>query len=54
MKDNLLFDFTVDKPTKTVFVNFLPAFPLYGMLLPNKKFWINGGHLNPGPQKQKL
>ena len=21
MKDNLLFDFTVDKPTKTVFVN---------------------------------
>ncbi len=56
MKNNLLFDFTVDKTTKTVFVNreFAAGLSLYGMLLPNKKFLTNGGHLSLGHQKQNL
>ena len=56
LSDSYRNDFTVDKSTKTVFItgNLMQSFRWYGMLLPNPKFLTNGGHLNPGPQKQKL
>ena len=55
MNNNLLFDFTVDKTTKTVLCKqriCMPTFRWYGMLLPNKKFLTNGWLLNRGNQKQ--
>jgi hypothetical protein len=54
--NNLLFDFTVDKATKTVFItrNLMPTFRWYGMLLPKQKSLTNGWHLNLGYQKQNL
>jgi len=50
MKTSLLFDFTVTNKQKRYCKtgNWMPAFRWYGMLLPNKKFLTNGGHLNPG------
>ena len=32
----------------------MPNFRWYGMLLPNRKFLTNGGHLNPGLSKTKF
>ena len=56
MKTDLLFDFTVDKATKTVLVTreFDAGLSLDGMLLPNRKFLTNGGRLNPIHQKQNI
>ena len=56
MKNNLLFDFTVDKTTKTVFVNreFAASLSLVWDAFTKQEFLTNGGHLNPGHQKQNL
>jgi len=56
MKNNLLFDFTIDKIAKTVFVNreFAADLSLVWDAFTNKKFLTNGAHLNLGHQKQNL
>jgi hypothetical protein len=53
MKNSLLVDFTVDKPTKTVFINreFAANLSLVWEAFTKKKFLTNGGHRNPRPQK---
>ena len=54
--NHLLFDFTVDKATKTIFMitEFDAAFRWCGLLLPTQKFLTNGWHLNPGYRKQNI
>ena len=56
MINNLLFDFTVDKATKTVTIvrEFAAELPLVWMHIQNRKFLTNGGHPNHGYQKQNL
>lgn len=56
MKNSLLFDFTVDKSTNTVFVkkNLLPNWFWFGTHLLKRKFLTNGGHQNPGFPKQSI
>ena len=56
MINNLLFDFTVDKATKTVFITreFDADLSLVWDAFTNKKFLTNGAHLNLGHQKQNL
>jgi len=48
MTTDLLFDFKVDKSTKTISISgsLIPGFHRYGMLLPKKNFWTNGLHLS--------
>ena len=54
-ENDLLFDFTVDKAAKTVFITreFDAELSWCGMLLQNKKFLTNGQHLHRG-QKNKI
>ena len=56
MKNDLLFDFTLDKATKTVFITreFDADLSFVWDALPNQKSLTNGRHLNPGDQKQNL
>ena len=56
MINNLLFDFTVDKTTNTVFITreFAAEISWFGMPLRNRKFLTNGVHLTPGQLKQYL
>ena len=57
MTNSLLFDFTVDKAAKTVFIKreFAAELSLVnGMLLLNHKYWTNGSHLNLGYPKQNI
>jgi hypothetical protein len=51
--NNLLFDFTVDKTTKTVTVvrEFAAELPL---VILHKRFLTNGGHPNLGCQRQNI
>jgi hypothetical protein len=53
--NNLLFDFTVDKSTNTVFVteNLMQNFIGLGCIYQNKKFLTNGGHPKPWKSKTK-
>ena len=55
MKNNLLFDFTVDQSAQTVFIkeNLMLIYHWFGMLFHKRKFWINGGHQSLSNQKQK-
>jgi len=54
MTNNLLFEFTVDKSTSTVFVTreFNAGLTLVWMLLPGRKFLTNGGRRNHLLQEQ--
>ena len=56
MKNDLLFDFTVDKATKTVFITreFDAGLSLVWDAFTKQKSLTNGWHLNPGYQKQNL
>ena len=56
MKNDLLFDFTIDKSTKTVFVNreFAAGLSLVWDAFTKQEILTNGGHLNRGYQKQNL
>ena len=56
MKNNLLFDFTVDKATKTVIITreFDAGLSLVWDAFTKQEFLTNGWHLNPGYPKQNL
>ena len=56
MKNNLLFDFTVDKAIKTVFITreFDAGLSLVWDAFTKQEILDQWWHLNPGPQKQKL